>query len=259
MSSTRGLSLVGLLVSLVCMVVLLSLTLPALRTATTGQTATGRQAPNSAFGGVDMMYLQALGQVMNSHVDGAWPKPSQATGSRDMSEDTTANLYSYLIMQNMTSPKQLVSKGDRGNVEIDTDYRSTLYDPSNRVYWDPSFAADLHDVSNVSYAHMPLTGDRLDKYWRFSMSSAFPLFGNRGPQDGIETADSATCHNGFWSGRVIFGDGHIEFLETPASFSSRSSRGVDGLFRIDDPQRGSDAILGFSEAIDEDGVNLQWD
>ena len=47
-TSRRGYSLVGLLVTLVCIVVLLSITLPAMRTATTGMNEDGTQRPDSA-------------------------------------------------------------------------------------------------------------------------------------------------------------------------------------------------------------------
>ena len=104
MTSRRGYSLVGLLVTLVCIVVLLSITLPAMRTATTGMNEDGTQAPNSAWGASEMMQLQALGQVMLTQglgggMDSMYPRPSTANGSRDSSFDTTANLCSLLVME----------------------------------------------------------------------------------------------------------------------------------------------------------------
>jgi type II secretory pathway pseudopilin PulG len=264
MTTRRGYSLVGLLVTLVCIVVLLSITLPAMRTATTGMNEDGTQAPNSAWGASEMMQLQALGQSLLTHglgtgMDSMYPRPSAADGSQDRTLDTTANLYSLLVMERMTMPKQLVRKGDRGYVEVDTDYDWTTYSPRNHVYWDPSFVADLDQLSNVSYAHMPLTGRRVEDQWRTSMSSDFPLLGSRGPRDGIETIDSVTCPNGMWSGRVLFADGHVDFLQSTGAFNRRSRFGPDNLFTIDDLEYGSDAILGFTESIDEDGVTLQWD
>ena len=134
-----------------------------------------------------MMQLQALGQVMLTQglgggMDSMYPRPSTANGSRDSSFDTTANLYSLLVMERLTMPKHLVRKGDRGYVEVDADYDWTTYSPRNNVYWDPSFVADLDRLSNVSYAHMPLTGRRVEDQWRTSMSSDFLLFGSRSPR-----------------------------------------------------------------------------
>ncbi|MBM44231.1 MAG: hypothetical protein CMJ36_04365 [Phycisphaerae bacterium] len=261
---TRGLSLVGLLITLACIVVLLSLTLPALRTATTGITPQGTQAPNSAWGATEMLQLQALGQgILTQDMLGGgtnpYARPSESSGTGDRTLDTTANLYSLLIMERITVPKQLVSKGDRGYVEIDHDYSWAAYSPRNGVYWDPSFVADLDVLSNVSFAHMPLTGRRVDDYWRASFSTDFPLFGTRGPEGGIDSLNSVTCLDGGWSGRVLFADGHVDFLPTIGSFTRRWNGQADNLFRIDDERNGSDAILGFSESIDEEGVTLQWD
>lgn len=259
---TRGLSLIGILVTLVCIVLLLSFTLPALRTATTGITPQGTQAPNSAWGAAEMLQLQALGQsVLTQNIlgDSMYSRPSDASGTGDRTLDTTANLYSLLIMERFTVPKQLVRKGDRGYVEIDDDYSWAAYSPRNGVYWDPSFVADLDVLSNVSYAHMPLTGRRVDDYWRASFSTDFPLFGSRGPEDGIDSLNSVTCLDGGWSGRVVFADGHVDFLSSIGSFNRQWNGRADNLFRIDDERNGADAVLGFSESIDEDGVTLQWD
>jgi hypothetical protein len=264
-NARRGYSLIGLLMTLACTAVLLAITLPSMRSATTGMNADGTQSPNSAWGGVELIQLQSLGQAMLTHglgsgMDSMYPRPSDASGTKDRTLDTTANLYSLLVMERFTIPKQLVRKGDRGSVEVDTDYDWTTYSPRNNVYWDPSFVADLDVVSNVSYAHMPLTGRRVDTQWRAgTMSSDFPLLGSRGPRDGIETADSVTCPMGKWSGRVVFADGHVDFLNSTSSFNRRSRFGPDNLFTIDDEEGGSDAILGFTESIDEDGVTLQWD
>lgn len=264
MSLHRGMSLVGLLIVLACIVVLLSITLPAMRTATTGFSNQGGQASTSAWAAADQMNLNSMNQAliasgMSRGMDQAWMNPAVVSGTRDVTLNTTANFYSMLVMERLTAPRQLVSKGDQGFVEIDADYDMTAYDPRNGIYWDPQFVADLSRLSNVSYAHMPLTGARFDTHWHGSMASDFPLLGERGPQDGVESAGSVTCRNGVWSGHVSFADGHVDHLTSPRAFSRQFNRGPDGLFTIDDPQRGADAVLGFSSFIDEDGVTLQWD
>jgi hypothetical protein len=47
--------------TLACTAVLLAITLPSMRSATTGMNADGTQSPNSAWGGVELIQLQSLG------------------------------------------------------------------------------------------------------------------------------------------------------------------------------------------------------
>ena len=246
-----------MLMALACMAVLLAIAIPSLQQSMTGIKEDGGKAVVSGWGLQDQMNLYALMQSMNVAALGGnqdYPRPSEISGSRDLTEDTTAHLYSVLVMQRLVTPEQLVSRADT-LVEVDRDYDFRCYDPRSRVYWDPSFSADLDEDSNVSYAHMPLFGDRLRDQWGANLSTGFPLFGNRGPRDGIETEESWACFNGLWSGYIAFGDGHVEFLGSPGAFR----RGGDGLFQIDDDNRHADAILGFTSAMDEDGPTLQWD
>ena len=264
MSRVRGLSLVGLLITMACIVVLLSITLPAIRTATTGMSGAGGQSTSSAWATTDRVNLNALGQSMlagglGTGFDAAWISPASVTRGGDIGWNTTANVYSLLIMEQRVQPSQLVSRGDRGLVEVDADYDYTVYDPRGGVHWDPSFTADLARGSNVSWAHMPLQGARFDNHWRSSMSGSFPIFGSRGPRDGIPTVDSVTCPNGAWTGSVWFADGRAEGLQSIGAWRGRIHGGKDNLFRIDDPQRGADAVLGFTRSLDDNGVDLEWD
>jgi len=260
----RGLSLVGLLLTLVCIVVLLSISLPAIRTATTGMSGSGGQSTASAWAAADQMNLYAIGQSMlagglGSGLDATWPTPSSTSGRGDLTQNTTANLYSMMIMDRRVQPSHLVTRGDRGMVEVDGDYDFTVYDPRSGVYWDPSFTADLVRGSNASWAHMPLSGARFDNHWRSSMSGSFPIFGSRGPRDGIPSINSVTCPNGAWTGAVWFGDGRVEPLQSIGGWTGRINGVEDNLFREDDLQRGGDAVLGFTRQIDENGATLQWD
>tara|TARA_Y100000589_G_scaffold76440_5_gene70208 strand:+ start:1225 stop:2019 length:795 start_codon:yes stop_codon:yes gene_type:complete len=264
MSRVRGLSLVGLLITMACIVVLLSITLPAIRTATTGMSGAGGQSTSSAWATTDRVNLNALGQSMlagglGTGFDAAWISPASVTRAGDIGWNTTANVYSLLIMEQRVQPTQLVSRGDRGLVEVDTDYDYTVYDPRGGVHWDPAFTADLARGSNVSWAHMPLQGARFDNHWRSSMSESFPIFGSRGPRDGIPTVNSVTCPEGAWSGSVWFADGSVDGLQSIGAWSGRINGVEDNLFRVDDLQRGADGVLGFTQFLDEDGVELQWD
>ena len=256
--------MVGMLMSLLCIGVLLAILLPSMQKSLTGLKEEGGKAAVSGWGMHDQVNLYALMQGLNvaglSSGEGM-PVPSEVSGSRDIGEDTTANLYSLLVMQRYVTPDKLVSRADY-MVDPDEDYNWAAYDPRGGVYWDSSFEANLNDISNVSYAHMPLYGDRLKNNWgsRMKLSTSFPLFGNRGPEDGIETEESYACFNGKWGGYVAFGDGHVEFLGSPSAFRGSLNRGgPDGLFSIDDTTRHSDAILGFTYRMEADGPVLQWD
>ena len=256
--------MIGMLMTLLCMFILMAIAIPAIQQSMTGLKESGGKAAVSGWGMQDQVNLYALMQGLNvsglSSGEGM-PIPSEISGRRDISEDTTANLYSLLVMQRYIAPEKLVSKADY-MVDPDEDYDWTVYDPREGIYWDDSFKANLEDISNVSYAHMPLYGDRLRDNWgaNMSLSSRFPVFGNRGPEDGIETEESYACFDGKWGGYVAFGDGHVEFFNSPASFrGSRSGGGPDGLFTIDDTSRHSDAILGFTYRMEPGGPVLQWD
>ena len=130
------------------------------------------------------------------------------------------------------------------------------------VHWDSAFVADLHNGSNVSYAHMPLFDERLRRYW--TNDARFPVFGNRGPKDGIENPKSWTYgRNGRWAGHIVFGDGSIDFIQTftpgRVSFIRDGVSVPDNIFKIEDGPRGIDAILGFTKTMTNEGPVLDWD
>ncbi len=257
----RGLSIIGLLVGVVCMFVLYVILAESLKGPLTGTGQDGGYVANSAPRMQDMMQLRNLmqGMQMKSGSSGqSYPRPSELTD--DVSDDTTANLFSLLVAERYVSPDALISPMDAGLVEPMKDYAWGTWDPSRGKYWDDAFRADLDDVSNVSYAHMVLYGDRLDHWSSRRMDSGFPLLGNRGPRDGVESTDSWAClEDGSWAGQIAYGDGHVELRIGTAQARRSGSVGADQYFRIDDADRHSDAILGFTAEMDEDGPTLQWD
>jgi len=213
----------------------------------------------------DMFNLQQLMQSLNAGSLGGlrsgdgFPRPSAETGRAE--DDTTANVYSLLIARRVVSPEALVSPLDQAWVEVATDYDWGSWQGSDDPPWDQRFSADLEDVSNVSYAHLVLYGDR-DVHWSTRrLDSAMPIFSSRGPQDGIEDTDSLTCDpaTGRWSGHVVFGDGHVELINGAGDAVRRGRGGEDHYFRIDDEDRHRDAILGFTSEMTSDGPILQWD
>jgi len=256
----RGLSMIGLLVSMACMVALMALMMQGISTGGGAVGMGGGEGrggvAGSAMGLTDSINLNQIFQTMHARraasPNSGMVHPSHYTGKS--TDDTSAAFWSLLIAENLIMPKMLVSGLDDGWVEVYGPYDYAAINPGDGYYWDPGFSADLHEISNVSFAHMPLHGRRKDNWTKWRMDSGFPLLGNRGPEDGIETADSVTCPDGRWQGAVVFGDGHVETLKGVRAFKG----GRDNLFMIDEPG-GRDAILGFTQRMRSSGPTLQWD
>src|SRR5690606_34353286 len=171
---------------------------------------------------------------------------------------TSANFWSLLIAQNTVYPSMLISGAEQSMLVNEFyEYNRNAYDPVNGQYWDPNFKADLERESHVSFAHMPLLGNRVRQYWTVGASSMFPLMGNRGPRDGQPNPESWNCDpaTGQWKGNIVFGDGHIEYLDTmtpPNVQYQRSGQYIaDNLFALEDGHRGIDAILTFTRTISD--------
>lgn len=262
---SRAFSMVGLLVTMVCMVILFAIGMSAMNKAVTGE---GSAVEGTVRSVQDQLALYTIATSMVTFASdhgGRFLTPSELSGSGDVSQNTTASLYSAMIMENYVSPDKLVSGNEyNGWVVPIEDYDFLARDPGAGIYWDPTFEADLEDYSNVSFAHMPLCGDRFERHWETSFSSRMPIFGNRGPKDGIENPDSYTYgRNGRWGGHLAFGDGHTEFVETftPSGlFLERDGRREqDNIFAMQDGAAGRDAIIAFTKAMSEDGPELQYD
>ncbi len=259
----RGLSQIGMLVTLACIAVLLAIMLPTMRKSVTGD---GQATPGSAWGYQDQIQIQTIVKAMTiDAMSGreSFLVPSEMTGSDDVSENTSTSFWSAMIMQRLVNPEQLIAPGDQGWVEQMEGYDYSAYDPRNRVYWDDAFSTDLNELSNVSYAHMPIWGARQDRWWRPGAGGAFPIVGSRGPVDGDETAASFTVdQDGVWRGWVCFADGSIKWIEgamMPSQWRRRDGVRDDNLFLIEDERSGDDAILGVTKTMDDFGPILQWD
>jgi hypothetical protein len=261
-----GTSLIGLLVAMAILLVLGVIMSNAINKATTGA---GSTVQGTAASAQDLQYLFSLFQSMavaaQTDGDGSFLVPSRLTRRHDTADDTTAGLFSAMIAQQFTVPKQLISGNERSPyVQQDEDYDYTAYNPAAGIWWDPRFTADLSADSNDSFAHVPLYGNRLKGAWRFTASSRTPVLGNRGPADGIADPRSWTYgRDGQWAGHVVFGDGHVEFLQTfiptGLSFDNGGQQQPDNIFRMEQGADGSDVILSFTKAMTGDGPQLQFD
>jgi hypothetical protein len=246
-------------------VVLFSLLMTSLNKAVTGQ---GSALQGTVRSTQDELYLSAVFQsMMANSIDNReqFITPSELTGSKDVSENTTANLFSAMVMANYTNCHQLISGNEySGYVQEKTDYDMTVYNPAENVHWDKTFMADLGDLSNVSFAHEPLFGDRYKDHWQNKLSSTFPLLGNRGPKDGIANPQSLTYgRNGQWGGHLVFGDGHVAYVNTftPSNVTMTQDGKTyqDNIFKMDAGAKGGDAVISFTSKMTTQGPTLQWD
>ncbi|HMN95636.1 MAG TPA: hypothetical protein PKC43_03090 [Phycisphaerales bacterium] len=276
----RATSLVGLLVTMAIIVVLAAVLLTSLNVAVTGagQTTSGSVRSfadsmnlRSLFTGMAATGLEGVGSMgatggARPQGSSGYPIPSVVDGRARRELDTTASIYSLLVMRDAVAPKSLISANERNPVvDVAADYRWHLYNPAGGVHWDPGFVADLERGSNVSYAHLPFWGRRFDEHWaRISLDSRMPLIGSRGPRDGrVEGTSFTLGRDGTWAGHLLFADGHVEWVDSVFAPGRRVGEGhdarPDGLFTVDDGPLGGDAFLGFVSGMDPSGPRIQWD
>ncbi len=260
-----GFSLLGLLVTLVCIVILMTILMTTANRAITGE---GSAVSGTVRSTQDQVILFSLYQSLTVQAmdhDGVFLTPSELVGDGQWSHDTTASFYSALVAQNYINPEQLISGNEYSPfVEVDEDYDFSVYQPGRGIHWDPNFQADLDNISNVSFAHMPMYGERYDRHWHSEADPHVVLFGSRGPKDGIDDPTSYTYgQNGQWGGTIVYGDGRIEFTTsfTPSKAFFEASGGMkpDNIFAADDGIGGVDSLLAFTRKMQESGPELQYD
>jgi type II secretory pathway pseudopilin PulG len=257
-----GFSLIGMLVSLVCIMVISSIMMSSMNKTVTGN---GEATSGSVWGMQNQIQLQTLVQGLTADSFGRNDQfliPSVLSESLDISENTSANFWSALIAQNLANPEKLIAKGDNGWVE-EANYDWRAVNSQIGQYWDPNFSTDFNEMSNVSYAHMPLYGERLKRWWRNDARGIFPIIGNRGPRNGQVQTDSFTLDkDGQWRGWVCYSDGSIKWYEetnAPIKWSRSDDVNSDNLFILEGGDNKDDAILGVTSAMDEDGPTFIWD
>src|SRR5262245_61101331 len=100
-SCTRNaFSMVGMLVTMACIVVLFAIMMTSLNKVTTGQ---GSQQSGTVRSLQDELNLYALYTSMATHATenkGDYLVPSEIANSKENSLNTTANLFSAMVMQN---------------------------------------------------------------------------------------------------------------------------------------------------------------
>ena len=262
MNNQNAFSLIGMLISLVCIVVLSSIMMSSMNKTITGE---GEATPSSVWGMQNQILLQTMvqGLIADSFGrDNDFIVPSELSESLDIRENTSANFWSAMIAQNLTTPENLIAKGDNGWVEK-ASYNWQAINSRDGQFWDPNFSTDFNTMSNVSYAHMPLYGDRLKRWWRNDARGTFPIIGNRGPRDGqVQTESFTLDKDGQWRGWVCYSDGSIKWYEetsTPIKWSRSDSATHDNLFILEGGDNKDDAMIGVTVEMYDDGPVLVWD
>jgi prepilin-type N-terminal cleavage/methylation domain-containing protein len=232
MKTRRGFTLIELLVVMAIIALLIGLLLPALAKAR----ATARQLKD----GAQIKQVHTGWVVFSRQFDGIFPTPGLVRrqpingtyvigrGNEEPVENTTGYIHSVCIMNNMYGPELLLGTTEpNAAVVVKDNYNYDSYNVSLTipVLWDMSMQANLAGTCNVSYASMPLAGDRKRQEWRESFNSKFAIIGNRGPQldsgpDPRPPARNLTyeIHGGRhqWVGNVGFNDNHVRVYDTLA-------------------------------------------
>lgn len=180
-------------------------------------------------------------------------------------DNTTANVMSMLVMQKYFPTSVLVSPREQSpNVDEYDDYDFNAYAPADGMHWDTGLRADLSKQSHVSFAHLPLFGERMETQWRETFDSRYAVLGWRGPADGIVNSKSYTCFDGEWVGNIVYNDNHVVVENTMTPNERRpgvtdGDEPLDNIFAMEDGPAGGDCVLAFTKSMSEGGPVLQYD
>mgnify|MGYP002849613415 CR=1 FL=1 len=213
-------------------------------------------------------------------------------GPEDKEANTTSNIHSLSLMNNLYSPDLIVSDNEpNDNVFVLEDYdydqynagTDSVFGVDGDTYWDDSLHVDLSEGGagcNVSYASIPLIGERKEKHWSSGGPSNFAILSNRGPlldTSGAVPFRSLTyeIHGGgrSWIGNVCWQDNHITTEESMVPKGSLYPTGeMDNIFDcclngVCNPFAEDSWLVLVSELNDTGGTlfpymlspTLQWD
>ena len=193
-------------------------------------------------------------------------------GAEDRAANTTDNLHSICVMENLYSTEALICPSEPNHNVVIYNYDYSTRNVADDQYWDDGFEVDLDDGGNgcnVSYASSPLIGSRKANLWQSGGPSDFAVLGNRGPKFGNVDEYSITTeiHGGgrAWAGNICWQDNHMTFEETlyPQMSVYRTADGsvADNLFNIDCVSGvchfwGSDVWLVIVSELEDTGGSL---
>ena len=293
MKTKRGFTLIELLVVMAIIALLIGLLLPALAKAR----ATARQLKD----GAQIKQVHTGWVVFSRQFDGIFPTPGLALrnpiagqgfvigrGTENLFQNTTANIHSLCIMNNMYGPELLLGTTEpNAAITVKDNYNYEFYDVSFQPVprlWDTSMQANLNGQCHVSYSSMPLVGDRKRQEWRESFNSKFAILGNRGPQLGTSSNPrppyrslTYEIHGGRnqWVGNIGFNDNSVRVFDALAPegidfLNSANELTRDYLFRNDTEPAQANSIVGRDSWLvmvsqltgsgqNITGLNLSWD
>lgn len=197
--------------------------------------------------------------------------------------NSSANIHSVMISNKLYTPDLTVCPSETSPyVKIceDYDYGGSSSGLSSADKWDWDFSCDITGYansartgkynSNVSYANMALTANRMKNEWTDSLNADFVVISDRGPQDGISNSKSISYKShgkkSTWMGNIVYNDGHVvEFKEqvgTQSPFGLATGKlGAfdDNIFAQDDTRDNLDIWLAvFGDTTKEYATPL-WD
>jgi prepilin-type N-terminal cleavage/methylation domain-containing protein len=241
MNRTKGFTLVELLVVIAIIALLIGLLLPALAKARANAQSlkdktqiTQVHKAALGFAGENKGKLPVPG-LINRKADTFGVGQMSGHGPEDFAQNTSANLYSAMIAQDLFKPELLLGTTEvNTTIRIRTEYDFAKFNPASDTYWDPTFKCDPaiapgSGESNSSYSHQALMGFRKKNKWNNSQGGSVPHFGNRGTggtfgglnnggaTQGDQYTKSPTLRlhlpRNQWVGHVVFSDNHAETLD----------------------------------------------
>lgn len=285
MKRRQGFTLVELLVVIGIITLLIGILLPALSKA--------RATANRVRDASQLDQIHTGWVTYAQDFQGRFPTPGvvmtdepENPGQGDEAEEfnDTANLHSLCIMENFYSPDLVYARSEpNGNVVAKADYDWEVHSPITGIYWDESFTANLgpdaDDISNVSYASLPIGGRRKTRHWKDTGDSSYAVVSNRGVVNGsleeetYENSLTLRIHgsNRQWEGNVCYNDGSVaherSFFPERARFTQGGENEDDNIFANDtgtpDSTDGRDIYLVIveDESMGEDGESFsaRWD
>ncbi len=242
--TSRGFTLVELLVVVAIIALLIGLLLPALGRAQRAAKSLNDSANISQVHKGFLTYansdprgrLPLPGLIRRAAVPGAGPGGSAifvpGQGEEQQNQNNTANLYSSMIAKNFITTDILISPVEENPVvRLKNDYNFNSYNPAGPgdsfgpFQWDATFRANINaipdggttNVSHTSYAHLALIGDRKKFTWNNKANSTRPIMGNRGTHNGAVTGNNYAKSytllfhepKDTWEGNICYGDNHV--------------------------------------------------